>query len=138
MTTSRFNIDDPRVAFVDRHNMGDREPLRIIRFDGCEFDGSGMFEQPKVRQSTYLGQQMRGKFIDAAGPAPAPAISAGHALLRRIRPQVDGFPVFQKEQIRAERAGVAVDENAIDLPGASGREEGSVRKLTQTVALTNH
>jgi hypothetical protein len=69
-----------------------------------------MFEQPKVPQPSYLRQEMRGEFIDAAGAAPAPAIAAGHTLLRRIRPQVDGFPVLQKEKIRAERASVAVDE----------------------------
>ncbi len=74
--------------------MGDREPLRIVTVDGGEFDGSGMFEQPKVPQRSYLRQQMRGEFIDAAGTAPAPAIAAGYALLRGIRPQVDGFPVL--------------------------------------------
>ena len=118
--------------------MGDREPLRIVTVDGGEFDGSGMFEQPKVSQRSYLRQEMRGEFIDAAGMAPAAAIAAGHALLLRIRPQVDGFPLRQKEKIRAERAGVAVDENAVNLSGAAGREKGSVRKLTQTVALTHH
>src|SRR5215470_124705 len=81
---------------------------------------------------------MRGEFINAAGTASAPAIAAGHAFLRRIRPQVDGFPVFQKEKIRSERARVAADENAVNLSGAAGREKGSVRKLRQTVALTNH
>src|SRR5271170_1771084 len=70
--------------------------------------------------------------------APAPAIAAGHALLRRIRPQVNGFPVRQKEKIRTERTGVAVHENAVNFSGAAGREKGSVRKLMQTVALTNH
>ena len=91
----------------------------------------------KFRSASYLRQEMGGEFIDAAGMAPAPAIAAGHAPLRRIRSQVDGFPVLQKEKIRAERAGVAVDENAVNLPGAPGREKGPVRKLTQTVALTH-
>src|SRR5438876_9295129 len=35
----RFNVDDPRGAFLDRHDLGDREPLRIVTVDGGEFDG---------------------------------------------------------------------------------------------------
>src|SRR5271154_6723555 len=70
--------------------------------------------------------------------APAPAIAAGHALLRRTRPQVDGFPVLQKGMPRLKRAGVAVDEKAVNLSRVARREKGSVRKLSQIVALANH
>src|SRR6201981_792519 len=133
----RFNLDDPLGAFVDRHDTGDREPLPIATVEGGKFEGSGMFEQPKVRQRSYLRQEMRGEFIDAAGTAPLPAISAAHALSRGIRAQVDGFPGLKKEKIRAERAGVAVDENSVNLSGAAGREKGSVRELTQTVAFAD-
>jgi hypothetical protein len=55
----RFNLDDLLGAFVDRHDMGDREPLPTVTVDGGQFDGSGVLEQPKIRQRTYLRQETR-------------------------------------------------------------------------------